>query len=118
MEKNLEFLFLAGFMRSIKSIKRTFPNLSGALNYTTRGESGYGCQLADALSTIQNLLPDSISDVLLENFEWKHEEIQRELDNLVVEAHDALYDLNKIPDQQDKATLISTDTSIFQLIPR
>ena len=57
-------------------------------------------------------------DVLLENFEWKHEEIQRELDNLVVEAHDALYDLNKIPDQQDKATLISTDTSIFQKIPR
>ena len=36
----------------------------------------------------------------------------------MVEAHDALYDLNKIPDQQDKATLISTDTSIFQLIPR
>ena len=29
-----------------------------------------------------------------------------------------MYDLNKIPDQQDKATLISTDTSIFQLIPR
>ena len=126
MEKNLEFLFLAGFMRSIKSIKRTFPNLSGALNYTIQGESGYGCQLADALSTmhrlpstkLRNLLPDSIADVLLENFEWKHEEIQRELDNLVVEAHDALYDLNKIPDQQDKATLISTDTSIFQLIPR
>ena len=48
----------------------------------------------------------------------KHEEIQRELDNLVVEAHDALYDLNKISDQQNKATLISTDTSVFQLIPR
>ena len=48
---------------------------------------------------LRNLLPDSIADVLLENFEWKHEEIQRELDNLVVEAHDALYDLNRIPDQ-------------------
>jgi hypothetical protein len=40
------------------------------------------------------------------------------LDNLVEQAHDALYDLSKIPDQQDKATLLSTDTSIFQLIPR
>jgi hypothetical protein len=36
----------------------------------------------------------------------------------VVQAHDALYDLSRIPDQQDKATLLSTDTSIFQLIPR
>ena len=25
---------------------------------------------------------------------------------MVIETHDALYDLNKIPDQQDKATLI------------
>ena len=33
-------------------------------------------------------------------------------------AYDALYDLEKIPNQQDKATLISTDMSIFQLIPR
>ena len=64
---------------------------------------------------LRNLLPDSIADVLLENFQWKHEEIQRELDDLVVEA---LYDLKRIPDQQDKTTLISTDTSIFQLIPR
>ena len=32
--------------------------------------------------------------------------------------HDDLYDLSRIPDQQDKATLLSTDTSIFQLIPR
>ena len=38
------------------------------------------------------------ADVLLENFEWKYEEIQRELDNLVIEAHDALYDLKKISD--------------------
>ena len=102
----MEFLFLAGYMRSIKSIKRTFPNLNGALNYTIQGKSGYGRQLADALSTmhrlpstkLRNLLPDSIADVLLENFEWKHEKIQRELDNLVVETHDALYDIKRIPD--------------------
>ena len=30
MEKNLEFLFLAGFMRSIKTIKNVFPNMSNA----------------------------------------------------------------------------------------
>ena len=64
-----------------------------------------------------NLLPDSIVDAVLENFEWKHEEIQRELENLVVEAHDALYDL-RIFNQQDKATLILTNTSIFQTISR
>ena len=126
MEKNLEFLFLAGFMRSIECIKRSFPNLSKALQYTIQGESGYGRQLADALLTLhtlpstklRSLLPDTIAHVLLENFVWNHDEIQRELDNLVIQAHDVLYDLSKIPDQQDKATLLSTDTSIFQLIPR
>ena len=45
MEKNLEFLFLAGFMRSIKSIKRTLPNLSGALNYTIQGNQAMGVNL-------------------------------------------------------------------------
>jgi hypothetical protein len=34
MEKNLEFLFLAGFMRSLKTIKNTFPNINEALQYT------------------------------------------------------------------------------------
>ena len=78
MEKNLEFLFLAGFMRSIKSIKRTFPNLSGALNYKIQGESGYALSTMHRLPStkLRNLLPDSIADVLLENFERKHEEIQ------------------------------------------
>jgi hypothetical protein len=64
------------------------------------------------------LLSDIIEHALSDSFEWHHDDIQRELDNLVVEAHDALYDLSWIPDQQDKATLFSTDTSIFQLIPR
>ena len=32
--------------------------------------------------------------------------------------HDDLYDLSRIPDQQDNAILLSMDTSIFQLIPR
>ena len=67
---------------------------------------------------LQELLPDTISAVLVDDFLWRHDEIQRELDKLVVKDHDDLYDLSKIPDQQDKATLLSTDTSIFQLIPR
>ena len=126
MEKKLEFLFISGFIRSIKSVKNTFPNINKALQYTIQGESGLGRQLADALSTLHEfrnqklrlLLPDTIEHALSDSFEWHHDEIQRELDNLVVEAHDALYDLSRIPDQQDKATLLSTDTSIFQLIPR
>ena len=40
MEKNLEFLFLAGFMRSITSIKHTFPNFNSTLQYTIQGDSG------------------------------------------------------------------------------
>ena len=97
------------------------------MQYTTGGESGFGRQLADALSVLhalpspnrklRMLLPDSIGHALEENFEWHHDDIQQELDNLVVQEHDALYDLSRIPDQQDKATLLSTGTSIFQLIP-
>ena len=113
-------------MRSIKSVQNAFPNINKALQYTIQGESGLGAQLADALSTLHGfrsqklrlLLPDTIKHALSDSFEWHHDEIQRELDNLVVEEHDALYDLSWIPDQQDKATLLSTDTSIFQLIPR
>ena len=125
MEKNLEFLFVSGFMRSIKTIKNTFPNIKEALQYTTQGESGFGRQLTDALMMLHELpsrklrllLPDTIEHALSDDFEWHHDDIQRELDNLVVQEHDALYDLSRIPDQQDRATLLSTDTSIFQLIP-
>ncbi len=126
MEKNLEFLFLAGFMRSIKSIQQAFPHFSRTLQYTIEGDSGFGRQLADALSTLhrfptqrlQELLPNTIADMLQETFVvWQNDEIQRELDKLVVKTHDYLYDLNRISDQQDKANLLSTDTSVFQLIP-
>ena len=113
-------------MRSIKSIQQAFPHFKIILQYTIEGESGLGCQLADALSTLhrfsserlQELLPYTIADVLQETFVWQHDEIQRELDKLVVKAHDDLYDLNRISDQQDKANLLSTDTSVFQLVPR
>ena len=105
MEKNLEFLFLAGFMRSIKSIQQASPRI---LQYTIEGDSGFGRQLADALSTLhrfpnqrlQQLLPNTIADVLQKTFVWQHDEIQRELDKIVVKA-DELYDLNRIYDQQD-----------------
>ena len=107
MEKNLEFLFLAGFMRSITSIKHTFPNFNRTLQYTIQRDSGLGRQLADALSILhklpsaklQELLPDTISAVLVDDFLWRHDEIQRELDKLVVKDHDDLYDLSRISDQ-------------------
>ncbi len=31
IESNLEFLFLAGFMKTVRSIKHAFPNFLGAL---------------------------------------------------------------------------------------
>jgi hypothetical protein len=49
---------------------------------------------------------------------WPHDDIQRELDHILAEAHDAHYDMARIGDQQDKATMLSTDTSIFLLITR
>jgi hypothetical protein len=126
MEKNLEFLFLAGFMRSAKSIQQAFPNFSHILEHTLNAESGYGRQLADALEHLQtlgdqrlrNLLPDTLHSVLSENFEWPHDEIQRQLDRLLADEHDALFNLNRVMDQQDKANMLATDTLIFQLIPR
>ena len=48
---------------------------------------------------LQELLPDTISAVLLDDFLWRHDEIQRELDKLVVKN---LYDLSRISDQHDK----------------
>ena len=85
-------------MRSITSIKHTFPNLNRTLQYTIQGDSGLGRQLAvHKLPSVklQELLPDTISAVLVDDFLWRHDEIQRELDKLVVKDHDDLYDLNK-----------------------
>ena len=53
MESNLEFLFLAGFMKTVRSIRNTFPNFSGALECTLEAESGYGLELMDALAHLQ-----------------------------------------------------------------
>ena len=64
-----------------------------------------------------DLLPNNITVVMNEDYTWPHDAIQRELDHILAKAHDDLYDLTKIGDQQDKATLLSTDTSIFALIP-
>jgi hypothetical protein len=126
MEANLEFLFLAGFMKTVKSITAAFPNFLPALLSTLEAESGYGRQLADALEMLRDthsqklldLLPESINDVMNEDYIWPHDSIQRELDNILAKEHDDLYDLTRVGDQQDKATLLSTDTSIFSLIPR
>ena len=89
-------------------------------------ESRYGRELADALETLRethsqkllDLLPKSIRDVMGEDYIWPHDAIQRELDDILAKKHADLYDLTRIGDQQDKATLLSTDTSIFSLIPR
>ena len=53
-----------------------------------------------------------------EDYTWPHDAIQRELDNILSEKHDSLYNMDRIADQQDKATLLSTDTSIFTLITK
>ena len=65
-----------------------------------------------------NLLPLEISDVMKDDYIWPHDAIQRELDAILVKEHEGSYDLTRIGDQQDRATLLSTDTSIFPLIPR
>ena len=126
MEANLEFLFLAGFMKTVKSITMAFPNFLPVLSSTLDADSGYGRELADALETLResrsqkllNLLPQDIKDVMRDDYIWPHDAIQRELDDILANKHDDMYDLTRIGDQQDKATLLSTDTSIFSIIPR
>ena len=53
-----------------------------------------------------------------DDYVWPHDDIQRELDHMLADAHDAHYHMDIIGDQQDKATMLSTDASIFMLIPR
>ena len=126
MQANLEFLFLAGFMKTVKSITTAFPNFLPVLSSTLEADSGYGRELADALETLRetrsqkllNLLPLDIKDVMRDDYIWPHDAIQRELDSILAKQHDDMYDLDRIGDQQDKATLLSTDTSIFSIIPR
>jgi hypothetical protein len=126
MESNLEFLFLAGFMKTVRSIRHAFPNFQATLECTLDADSGYGLELMDALDHLQQLssqklsalLPNTLRDVMKDDYVWPHDEIQRELDHILAKAHDALYDMTRIGDQQDKATMLSTDTSIFLLIPR
>ena len=49
MERNLDFLFLAGFMSTAGTIQKLFPQFAAILEHTLSGESGYGRQLTDAL---------------------------------------------------------------------
>ena len=116
MESNLEFLFLAGFMKTVKSIRHAFPNFLGALESTLEADSGYRLQLLDALDYLQRLpsrklrtlLPDTLREVMKDDYVWR----------MLAETHDADYNMDRIGDQQDKATMLSTDASIFLLIPR
>ncbi len=62
------------------------------------------------------LLPKTLRDVMKDDYVWPHGSIQRELDHILAEAHEAHYDMARIGDQQDKATMIFTDASIFILI--
>ena len=49
MESNLEFLFLAGFMKTVRSIRHAFPNFQATLECTLDADSSdyYGLELAD-----------------------------------------------------------------------
>ena len=113
-------------MKTVRSIRHAFPNFQATLECTLDADSGYGLELMDALEHLQQLssqklsalLPNTLRDVMKDDYVWPHDEIQRELDHILAKAHDALYDMTRIGDQQDKATMLSTDTSIFLLIPR
>ncbi len=67
---------------------------------------------------LSNFLPEYIKDVTNEDYIWPYDAIQRELDHILAKALDDLRDLIRVGNQQDKATLLSTDTSIFALISR
>ena len=91
MNRNLEFLFLAGFMSTAGTIQKSFPQFAAILEHTLSGESGYGRQLTDALESLRDhrygplnkLLPVTLSEALEENYKWPHDKIQRELDLMI-----------------------------------
>ncbi len=81
-------------------------------------------ELMNALTHLQELpsrklralLPNELCDVMKDKYVWPHD--QRELDQILAGDHDAHYDMSKIEDQQDRATMISTGASILMLISR
>ena len=80
MESNLEFLFLAGFMKTVRSIRHAFPNFQATLECTLDADSGYGLELMDALEHLQQLssqklsalLPNTLRDVMKDDYVWVH----------------------------------------------
>ena len=125
MENNLEFLFLSGFARSIKTIKESFPHSSEVVDFTLHADQGYGRLLQDALDHVRDslgesrdLLPDTLQGLANADYTWDHAKIQRELDGVIQRLHEASYDLTRTSDQQAKAAYMAIDASIFMLIPR
>ncbi len=125
MENNLEFLFLSGFARSIKTIQKSFPHSSEVIDFTLFADQGYGRLLQDALDHVRDtlgasrdLLPETLQGLVHSDYTWDHAKIQRELDGVIQRQHEALYDLNRTSDQQAKAAYMAIDASIFMLIPR
>ena len=99
-------------MKTVKSITSAFPHFNPTLASTLEGESGYGLQLTEALNTLKqthsqkllDLLPDSIADIMKEDYTWPHDAIQRELDNIVSE---------KIEDQPKKSKIDNFTTNKY-----
>ena len=94
MEANLEFLSLAGFMKTVKSITTAFLNFLPALLSTLEAESGYDRQLVGALEMLRDtlsqklldLLPNDITVVMKDDYTWPHDAIQRDLDHILAKA--------------------------------
>ena len=112
-------------MRTAGSIKKSFPQFVSIMRQTMRGESGYGSQLVDALQSLRDLrcrqlndfLPCTLQEAFGDNYKLPHDAIQRKLDQLLSERHDESFDLTRTPERY-KATMFSTDESIFLLVPR
>jgi hypothetical protein len=125
MEENLDFLFLSGFARSIKTIQESFPHFVSITKHTLSAEHNYGIHLQQSLNKLKSILPEhdgllpaSLEQLAEPEFKWDHSKIQRALDTTIVRRHEACYDLTRISDQQAKAAYMAIDATIFMLIPR
>ena len=98
------------------------------MNYLVNTDKQYVYTMNEEhMSEIQRTLPDhtistyeEIGGSVFPVFLWgvtttsyRSYKKTRELDKLVVKDHDDFYDLSRIPDQQDKATLLSTIRNDF-----
>jgi len=126
---NLNFLFLDGFAKSVRCLSH-WKAATEAINHAAQGEGTYGAALFYALEelkalalerddqSLMQLLPDTINQLVMQQFNWQHKKIQQRMDNIIEKQHEAEYNPLDKDEEREKAIMQSTDHAVFHLCPR